>query len=280
MTFYVQPHISQYDYSAYTAQNGCTWTAGANGIGATSGGRYHPNPDYLHSLVDKSEETNPFTAGWSIPDLRLACSRYGMSLVDRSGKGWDDVIAQLLEGHYCVVQGVSAQFPNTTCSGEFNGGHAIGTNPKHRQHNGRRQWWIDDGICADGRWEDEDVLKRYAQALNFGIQYGAFLGRVPQVDVEPVNTAGGNVTIRYAAVAATSNVMQLADGQRLYDRPGGKPITRMSRKAAVPHVGLAGQVNGKAWRAVMVATGVGYTDGKPHRTVLYVPSSAGKVVAA
>jgi hypothetical protein len=283
MTFYRQPHVSQYDYSSFTRANGCTWTTGCNGIGAVTGGRKHPSPDYLHSLLPKDQETNPFTPGWSIPDLVKACSRYGVTVVDRSGRGWADAVQQAEEGHYLAIQGRSSAFSNDTCSGSFDGGHCIGWHPSHRQRNGHRQWWINDGICPGGRWEYEYVLKAYAQALNFGIQFGVFQSRVPLIADAPApkpDLGGGNVTIKYATVAATSSVMHLAEGQRLYDHPGGAPYTRMSRSAKVPHVGLAGSVNGKGWRAVIVGTGIGYPKGVVKRTVLYVPSNAGEVEPA
>lgn len=281
-TYYIQPHVSQYDYSAFTKRNGCTWTAGSNGIGATSGGRYRPSPDYLHSLLPNSQETNPFTPGWSIPDLVKACSRYGITLTDRSGKGWADVIAQLEGGHYVVIQGDSDQFGNATCSGEFDGNHCIGGNPNHRLHNGARQWWIDDGICPDGRWEYESVLKRYAQKLNYGIQYGAFLGRVPTTAApsQPSTATGGDVAIRYSPTTNPTTRMNLKAGQRLYASPGGKAVTSMASAGSPPHLGVTKSPAGVAWRAVQVGTKWSYPDGKPHKTVLYVPATAGKVVPA
>lgn len=285
MTYYVQDHVSQYDpsCSAFTRRNGCTWTAGCNGIGATSGGRYHPSPDYLHSLLPNAAETNPYTPGWSIPDLVRACSRYGITIVDRSGKGWADVIDQLEAGHYVVVQGDSDQFGNATCSGEFDGDHCIGISPNRRLYNGRRQWLIDDGICPDGRWEYEDVLKRYAQKLNFGIQYGAFLGRVPTTAApsQPTTATGGDVAIRYSpTIAAPSSRIALKKGQRLYAAPGGKSVTAMASDGRPPQLGLTKSPAGVAWRAVQVGTKWSYSDGKAHKTVLYVPATAGKVVPA
>jgi lysozyme len=98
----------------------------------------------------------------------------------------------------------------------------------------------------------------------------------------PVASAPGrnNVAIRYSPVSATRSRLALRKGTRLYEKPGGLRVTAMSRDGRVPHVGLAGRVAGKAWRAVIVGTRWSYRDGKPHATVLYVPASAGKVVPA
>lgn len=282
MTLYVNEHVQQYDYSYFTRVNGCTWTSGANGVRATTGGRKAPSPDYLHSLLPRYQETSPTTPGWSIPDLRAALSKYGMSLVDRSGKGWYDLLGQLDGGHYCVVQGDSDQFGNATCSGAFDGDHAVGIHPRRRISNGYAQRWIDDPICPDGRWEYEFVLRRYASKLNPGIQYGAFFGRVPTVAVAPAPTpeGGDDVAVRYVPAFTPTSRMELDEGQRLYESPGGKSVTRMSKAGAPPHLGLTHSPSGKAWRAVVVATRWNYPDGKAHRTVLYVPSSAGEVVKA
>lgn len=277
-------HNSQYDpgCSAFTRQNGCTWTTVSNGIAATTGGAHEPSPDYIHSLLPRSQETDPNSAGWSIPDAIHAASRYGMTVTDLSGKGWAEVVRYLDEGHYIILQGDSDQFGNNTCSGTFDGAHCIGTYPKARLYGGYHQHWIDDPICPEGRWEYDYVIRRYASKLNANMRAAAFASRVPSTTTTPStasgNPGGENVTIRYATVTDTGNVMQLANGQRLYNKPGGSVVTRMSKAASVPHVGLAGNVNGKAWRAVVVGTGVGYSDGKTHKTILYVPASAGKVV--
>lgn len=114
--------------------------------------------------------------------------------------------------------------------------------------------------------------------LGYGRAYAAFLSG----PVVPVATApgGNNVAIRYATVQTAGARIQLAAGTGLYERPGGTRVTRMARSASPLELGLAGSVNGKAWRAVLVGTAWSYRDGNPHKTVLYVPASAGKVVPA
>lgn len=183
MTLYVPVHRSQYDpgCSTVTRHSGCTWTSGANGVDAISAGRKRPTPDAVHALVPNAQETNPGTPGWSMPDLARAMSRYGVGFANRSGDGWAAVIAWLKAGHYVVLQGDSDQFGNATCSGSFDGDHAIGVHPNHREVDGVRQWWINDPICPAGRWERETVLQRYAVKLHASVLFGVFSQPVPVI---------------------------------------------------------------------------------------------------
>lgn len=183
MTLYVPIHRSQYGTgnSLVTRHSGCTWTSGANGIDAITGGRKRPTPDQIHALVSNAEESNPASPGWSMRDLVLAMSRYGVSLVNRSGHGWAAVLDALFTDHYVVLQGDSDQFGNATCSGTFDGDHAIGVHPNHMLKDGVRWWWINDPICPAGRWERESVLQRYAVKLNASVLFGYFLTPVPEV---------------------------------------------------------------------------------------------------
>ena len=279
--FFIQDHQSQSQpgTTSVTRRYGCTWTSLANGVGAITGGDSHPTPDQIHAVLPRSEETDPTFPGWSMADAVHAMSRYGVGFQSHWGDGWSDFITALLGGHYGVLQGDSDQFGNNTCSGAYDGPHAIGVSPNHRTVNGEREWWIDDPICPTGRWEKESVLRRYAVKFYSGISWGIFNQPVPLVEALPVNpkpgTGVGNVTIRYANVTSGTR-MKLAKGQVCYASPGGKAVTKMSRASSVPHLGQAG----KGWRAVLIGTRVGYPDGKTHRTVLYVPAKAGEVTAA
>lgn len=279
---YVPEHWSQYDpgCSAVTHHTGCTWTTGATGVDAISGGSKRPTPDQIHALVKPFEESNPAYPGWSMHDLALAMSRYGVSLVDRSGTGWSAVVAALETGHYVALQGDSDQFGNATCSGAYDGNHCAGVHPNHKTEAGERWWWVNDPICPAGRWERESVLKRYAVKLWSSILFGVFSQPVPAVEPKPVNPTPGkgdtNVTIRYATAVTSTTRMRLAKGQRLYASPGGRAVTAMSRTAPVPHIGLAAP----GWRAVLIGTAAGYPDGQSHKTVLYVPAAAGEVTKA
>jgi hypothetical protein len=124
-----------------------------------------------------NEETNPGTPGWSLPDLDLAMKRLGVPFDVRSGRGWDAVLAAHNAGLYIVLQGDSDQFGNHTCSGAFDGDHAIGIRPG--TYSGR--WAIDDPICPDMRTETPAILRRYAEKLWPQVFFGAFTERVPEL---------------------------------------------------------------------------------------------------
>ena len=179
MTLYQPRHESQYapGCSPMTRRSGCTWTSGATGADAASGGHKDRTPDYVHGLVKLSEETNPGTPGWSLPDLALAMKRLGVPFEVRSGRGWAKVVEAHNAGLYIVLQGDSDQFGNHTCSGAFNGDHAIGIRPG--TYSGR--WAIDDPICPDMRTETPAVLERYAEKLWSTVFFGVFSTPVPQV---------------------------------------------------------------------------------------------------
>lgn len=184
---YLNDHRSQYQAGATitTRHSGCTWTAVANGADASSGGRVKRTPDQIHALVLPSEETNAATPGWSMHDAALAAGRAGTPLENRSGRGWAAVVAAWDAGLYVVLQGDSDQFGNGTCSGDFDGTHAIGVHPAFRLVDGLRQRWIDDSICPTGRWEFEYVLRRYAVKFATAISFGVFTTPVPKVAAAP-----------------------------------------------------------------------------------------------
>lgn len=186
MTFYINAHDSQYGEgcSARTRSSGCTWTSGANGVDASTGGKKNPTPDQVLAQVKRSEETNPTTPGWSMRDLGKAMGRLGVSFQDRTGGTWADVVAALDLGHYVVLQGDSDQFGNGSCSGAFNGDHAIGIHPYRASLSGQQR--IDDPICEGARLESRAVLKAYAEKLarSLGeyprLRFGVFTQLVPR----------------------------------------------------------------------------------------------------
>jgi len=162
--------------SAITRSSGCTWTSGATGADAATGGIKDRTPDYIKSLVKRSEESNPTTPGWSLGDLRLAMSRLGVPFEVRSGLGWTGVLRARAAGLYVVLQGDSDQFGNNTCSGAFDGDHCIGIRPGGTANS----WLTDDPICPSARYENPVTLRRYAQKLDPNVRFGVFLTRVPE----------------------------------------------------------------------------------------------------
>lgn len=184
MTLYLNPHRSQYapTASARTLQSGCTWASGANGADASTGGAIAPLPDAVLAKVAANEETSPATPGWSLQDLALAMSRLGVGFVIRSGTGWLALEKALdVYKQYVVLQGDSDQFANATCSGAFDGDHAIGVHPQ-RDAAGRQL--INDPICPTGRWETRAVLRAYAEKLSPTVRFGVFSSPVPAIAQE------------------------------------------------------------------------------------------------
>lgn len=283
MSRYVNRHVSQYaaGNSTVTRRTGCTWTSGVNGLDASTGGKVQRTPDQLHALVKPSEETNPDYPGWSIADLDKAMARLDVPFTNRSGQGWDAVLAEGAKGKYLVIQGDSDRFGNNTCSGKYDGDHCIGVHPDTKTDpDGSIWWWINDPICPTGRWERDTIIRAYAQKLAQNVYFGSFDVPVPQVEPDPVNPPDGtraSMAIRYAPTITSDHSMHLVKGQALYAAPGGARVTVMQESGDVPYLGLAPAYRGKKWRAVLVTTKGVYVDGVARPTVLYVPGDAGVV---
>jgi hypothetical protein len=191
MTVYQPHHESQYQAgaSAITRSSGCTWTSGATGADAATAGKKDRTPDYIHSLVKRDEEQNPATPGWSLTDLDLAMKHLGVPFEVRSGRGWAAVVAAHDAGLYIVLQGDSDQFGNHTCSGSFDGLHAIGIRPGTTAG----KWPIDDPICPSVRSETPGVLFNYARKLAMDVFFGVFTQKVPTVVKYPKRGWGADV---------------------------------------------------------------------------------------
>lgn len=257
---YVNRHTSQggEGQSYVTRVYGCTWTSLANGIDGTTGGRHRPSPDYLHGLVPRDQETDPSTRGWSIPDAVKAASRYGITLVDRSGKGWGDLTDQLDEEHYVLLQGDSDQFASDTCSGAFDGPHCIGIHPRARVVSGIRYRWIDDPICPQGRWAPEGSLRRYGEKLGgAGLRFAAFAGRVPTITIPAPSTTGDDMATAIRTEArqiASDSVVRVRAGTKVYrDATGKTPIRTIAESVLLDDFGVPTGATG--WRAVRLVAG-------------------------
>lgn len=195
--FYINAHRTQYDGVPHNISAGCTWTSLANGADAATGGRVSRTPSQVHALVPNDKETNPATPGWSIPDAVAAAAKLGVPLLERTGRGWAAVVDAWNRGLEVLLQGDSDQFGDGTCSGKFNGDHALVVHPAFRIVDGRRQRWIDDPICPTGRWEYESVLRAYAAKLSAGIRVAIFTTPVPKVTPPAPAPAPTTVTLRY-----------------------------------------------------------------------------------
>lgn len=181
---YRNAHVSMYGpgRSARTRKQGCTWTSGANGVDAATGGLRTISPDAVLAKVKPSEETNPATPGWSMVDLALAMTRLGVPFAIRTNQGWDAVEQALDDRLYVVLQGDSDQFSNDTCSGVFDGTHAIGVHPERDGDTHP----INDPVCSHARRETRAVLRKYATKFNPKISFGVFLTPVPGGDMTPL----------------------------------------------------------------------------------------------
>ncbi len=177
--YYVQPHQTQKGTSARLARMGCTPTSGSNGIIASSGGKIVRTPEQVLALIPPSQEQNPKIPGWSLVDLDNAMLKIGVGFEKRR-TGWTGATSALDTGYYIVLQGDSDQFSNNTCSGVFDGNHAIGVHPGWRLVDGHKQYWIDDPLCSSGRWEYASTLYSYAHKLDTDILFGVFLTPVPK----------------------------------------------------------------------------------------------------
>jgi hypothetical protein len=269
---YRNAHQWQYapGLSTITRTSGCTWTSAANGADASSGGYVKRTADQVHALVSKSEETNPTTPGWSIPDVDKAMSRLGIGFEDRTGQGIAGVWQALDAGLYVLLQGDSDQFANGTCAGAFDGDHCIGLHP-HRNADGQQR--DDDPICSGVRYAGRSILERYAEKLYASVRFGVFTTPVPSVEIPRVVLTAPtpkevNVAITYAQ---PGRLFELAKGQPLFRHPGGPRVTATAAQVKLDFVGSAGA----GWAAVRVRTRGLYTDDVARPTVLYVPRKAG-----
>lgn len=263
---YVNPHRSQYDVgcSARTRRSGCTWTSGANGADASTGGVHSATPDQVLAEVRPAEETNPLSPGWSLRDLGLAMERMGVPFDVRSGSGWAGVRAAHDAGLYVVLQGDSDRFGNATCSGRFDGDHAIGVHPDELVGD----WRIDDPICPSARYEAEATLRAYAAKLSPTILFGVFLLPVPRLGAGPeddmrfVNANGAGV--------ASSMLLNVGAGSPWTYLDGSAGGT-FGAAAAVTWIGKGDAVTGE--HVVQITTGVPYSDKLARPTLVRVRSS-------
>lgn len=261
---YNQPHVSQYreDCSTTTRVYGCTWTVGANGVSATTGGRYRPSPDKVHSMVRSYEETDPTTRGWSIPDLALACDRMGVGFDNKTGDlGWDGLIKLSNAGHYIALQGDSDVFDSeggNHCSGAFDGPHCLGLHPDHGINDkGQAIRAYNDPICKERHWELESVLYRYASRFGGSIRFGAFTGVVPIVGSTPAPKPGDAMASAIRSESrrlASDSVVAIRAGSTVWaDEKKTRAVRKINERVLVMDMGVPYGAGG--FRAVRLLSG-------------------------
>jgi hypothetical protein len=168
--------------------------------------------------------------------------------------------------------------------------HAVNPNPQpsnpimtfDRLEDGARCYA--DGLAAFKRYRKAVTAGKAGDGLGFAVAvckagYGTRESTVKSVFAtlsrdENLMPRRINVAIRYCRVLKTKDMVRLKKGQPLFESPGGRQVTKMSRDATVPHLGRAGTVDGKGWSAVVVGTRWSYADEKTRPTGLYVPVTA------
>lgn len=222
-TYYVAPLIQQnarkpngeYRWSTTTAQEGCVWVSLTNAI-ANGAGKVL-SPDTVHSKVKRWEEVNPGTPGWHLDDAKKAATRLGFGFVNRTNDGsFADMRQASDNGYPVILQGDSDQFSDDTCSGAFDGLHAITIHPERND-----QGWplIYDPICKRFRYESWATLKRYADKLSPRTFWGQLMDKVARVD-GPQLYPGARKTIPYP------DRTRLADDHvNVHSKPQNGPAT-------------------------------------------------------
>lgn len=183
--YYLPTHRTQFDGSTYASSN-CTPTSGADGLAAATGGRINLSGGTLRSYLPRSMETNPKTPGWSLQDLQKAVARLpatwkAPAFIPKTGN-WTALARDLDLGYFVVLQGDSDQFGNGTCSGVFNGDHAVGLHPLNAA---KPDVQLGDPICTAWREERATVLTNYAAKLSGStarLRYGIFATAVPKAE--------------------------------------------------------------------------------------------------
>jgi hypothetical protein len=194
--FYQGKHRTQFEPANWPtvnprAKENCTPTSGANGARAATGGRVDLSGAQVRAKVYTYEETSPNTPGWSLTDLDKAMERLEVPFAIGHG-GWEGVREARAAHKPVVLQGDSEEFPNGTCSGRFDGDHAVTIHP---DDDSGPLWLLADPICKGRRWESEAVLRRYATNFRPSISYGVFLTPVPILAPPPVVVPTGWVRV-------------------------------------------------------------------------------------
>lgn len=226
MKRYEGTHHYQYapGNSARTRKSGCTWISGAVGADYATGGKTDPSPDTVLSKVKVSEETSPQTPGWSLADLARAMQRLGVPFAVRSGQGWSGVRAARKANLGIVLQGDSDRFPNSSCSGAFDGDHAVFL-PPDTAPDGR--WAYHDSICREKEYTTEATLRAYAEKFASGVAFGVFTTPVPPA-LPDTSTGGAMELTEYTPVSGTA-VITAEQGYALWIVATGERTAVLSK---------------------------------------------------
>lgn len=155
---------TQYDGGDLQNEN-CTAASLAMALHQVSEGRIDTTGSEVRALIARNDEVDPSTKGWALGDvdeavIRLTKQKKVAGIKRPGNHAWSRVVALRAEGHGIILQGHSSRFPNTSCSGKFDGEHCVYLPPLNHS-DGR--WRLGDPVCSTWRWEDPEILRQYAE---------------------------------------------------------------------------------------------------------------------
>lgn len=201
------------------------------------------------------------TGGTDIGDLKQAWAYYGYTLVDRRGKDWNQLVADLKSGRGVVLQGDYEVLTGAdSCQTSFDGDHAIYLNPQF--YNGNLNVAVGDPLCKAFKQITMANLKKYAEKLGRAT-YGttspqkilyATTAAHPDPVVPPPAPKGEEMIIGENLVRTSDHFVKVAKGTVVYKDPACTvQLTTMSEAADLDYMGTAPD-NTVCW-AVEIATG-------------------------
>jgi hypothetical protein len=281
-------HVRQFDGDGgYCDSKNCAAATAAEDVYRSTGDRLNADQVRAESHVSCTPGVTSPSGGLRISDIERVVAAHGgnidfgwhdatgytrwapATLALRAGQGW---------GAHLLIDYGYLRDPWRAPGSSFTGDHS--TYAHDFRASDSTYCWHDPLRKTGIRIPAAELVRTWWPASGSLRGYAGMVRQQAVVVPPPVDASGGtDVAIRYSpAIASPTSRMHLAAGQRLYDSPGGDPVTKMASSGAPPHIGLTRSRGGKPWRAVQVSTQWSYSDGKAHRTVLFVPATAGKVV--
>lgn len=107
---------------------------------------------------------DPSSPGLNIGQLVAVGRRLYVQIIDKreDDDGWSEVIACLRAQRGVILQGDYDQMGTYSCQKSFRGDHAVYVN--HLDTTGTKAW-MQDPLCATGKYVPLSVLKAYAEKL-------------------------------------------------------------------------------------------------------------------
>jgi hypothetical protein len=251
--------------------------SGAMGLDRQTLGRKQTTAGRLRDLqYDQS-------GGSDLYDLNVALARgFSEAFTVWWMRSWNDFIRDIRSGRGAVLSIQYWPVPyNLRGQKNFTGGHAIFVNEgRYYDSLGNpTELLVFDPLC-DARyynipqgpnWWPTSMVKKAAGALVLGSGATAGYGRcynsttsITGTTPEPILTGASEMITGGGIARTSSHIKWVALGQALYDKPGGKLITRMSKGSWVEYYG-----NASGTHAVEVKTARPFSDGIARDTILY-----------